>query len=636
MKLLYSRVTASVFLLLLIAFAFPTRVPAQTPPTKAIVLAWDGVVPAFVNEMLRSGQLPNLAKLIEGGAFADDVIPSFPSLTASGFASLWTGAPPSLTGISGNRVPRLPRSQFTILESSAGFNNTLLQAETLWASAERAGRRVVVTHVPLGGDKSDRGVYFQGYRGIAGRDGIVNPLNSKPQPAKSWENLPPSALPPLEITFTIGASTLYGLFIDEPSDPQKGYDTLLVAGVRDAKEIRAKLKSEPAGPGGELFWSKPINVKANGGRDAITYLRLFDLKPNGVDFFLFFTRPTREIVSRPDLVHGANSTVRAFIGNGAHPLYSQGTFGPTLPIGGDGTAEARYLETVSFAQHQLTEANRWALEHLPWDLFVAYTPFPDEAEHMWRGFLEPGLPGFRQDIADRLRPLLQQVYRLSDELLGLLLSYRTENTIVALISDHGMEATHRLVAINKLLQEGGLLVVDERGRVDLARTKAIYPAINNGYLLINSTDRKGGIVPPEEREKIVQRIRELLFDIRDGARQVVTGVYNAQTDGDAMGIGGESGGDIYLDLLPGYEPDPKLGATELVAKREPRGMHGFNPLRPSMRTLMVLNGPGVQAGRRLRGVRIVDFAPTLAELLTIPIPKDATGRVLYEAFADPH
>jgi predicted AlkP superfamily phosphohydrolase/phosphomutase len=635
MKLRYSRATVWLSLFLIIAWVAPSGLCAQTP-TKVIVLAWDGAVPAFVHEMLRSEQLPNLAKLIEGGAFADDVIPCFPSLTAPAFASLWTGAPPRITGISGNRVPRLPRSQFTILESSAGFNNALLQAEPLWASAERAGRRVVVTHVPFGGDKSDRGVHFQGYRGIAGRDGVINDRTSKPQPAQSWENLPSSIVPPLEIIFTIGASRFYGLLIDDPSDPQKGYDTLLVATARDGKEVKAKLKGEPAGPGGELFWSKPIDVKTNDGRDATVYLRLFDLKPDGGVFLLFFTRPAREIVSRPDLVDTANSASRAFIGNGANPLYNQGALGPTLPNGGDGTAEARYLETVSFAQHQLAETNRWALEQLPWDLFVAYTPFPDEAEHMWRGFLEPGLPGFRQDIADRLRPLLQQVYRLSDELLGLLMTHRTENTIVALISDHGMEGTHRLVAINKLLQEKGILAVDERGRVDLARTKAIYPAINNGYLLINSTDRKGGIVSPEERNDLIQRIRELLFEIRDGERQVVTGVYNAQTDGDAKGIGGESGGDIYIDLLPGYEPDPKLGAAELVAKREPHGMHGFNPLRPSMRTLMVLNGPGVQVGHQLHGVRILDFAPTLAELLKVPIPKDATGRVLYEAFSEPH
>jgi predicted AlkP superfamily phosphohydrolase/phosphomutase len=563
------------------------------------------------------------------------VISCFPSLTAPAFASLWTGAPPRITGISGNRVPRLPRGEFTILESRTAFNNALLKAEPLWASAERSGRRVVVTHVPFGGDQSERGVHLQGYRGIAGRDGVVNGRNSKAQAALSWDGLPTSITPPLEISFSIGASTLYGLFIDDPADPQEGYDTLVVASARAEKRIAAKLKSQPAGPGGELFWSQPIEVKANDGRDTTTYLRLFDLKPDGGDFLLYFTRPTYEIISRPDLARDANRTARAFIGNGAHPLYSQGALGPTLPKGGDGTAEARYLETVSFAHHQLIETNRWALQHIPWDLFVAYTPFPDEAEHMWRGFLEPSLPGFRREVADRLRSFLRQVYRRSDELLGLFMSQRPENTIVALISDHGMEATHKLVAINKFLHEKGIMALDERGRVDLAKTRAIYPMINNGYVLINGTDRKDGIVRPEERDDLAQVIRKLLFEIRDGDRQVVTGVYDAKIDGNTMGNGGESGGDIYIDLLPGYEFDPRFTAPDLITTREPRGMHGFNPLRLSMRTLMVLNGPGVQAGRRLSGVQIVDFAPTLAWLLGVPVPKDSTGRVLYEAFSDP-
>ncbi|MET0500072.1 MAG: alkaline phosphatase family protein [Candidatus Binatia bacterium] len=634
MKLWHSRITAPLFSFLVLAGSVPSGVYAQAP-VKAIVLAWDGAVPAFIHELLRLGKLPNLAKLIEGGAFADDVTPVFPSLTAPAFASLWTGAPPRITGISGNRVPRLPRSQFTILESSAGFNNTLLKADPLWASADRSGRRVVVTHVPFGGDKSEHGVHFQGYRGIVGRDGIVNSRAAKPQPARFWENLPASVMPPLEITFSIAVSTLYGLLIDDPADPHRGYNTLIVASARDGREIKAQQKPRPGGAGGEASWSQPIHVKTNDGREGTTYLRLFELKPDGSDFMLFFTRPTREVVSSPQLLADASGTIRAFIGNGASSLYSQGALGPTLPNGGAGAAEARYLETISFAQRQLTETNRWALEHLLWDLFVAYTPFPDEAEHMWRGFLEPSLPGFRIDVADRLRPFLQEVYRMSDELLGRLMTYRTERTVVALISDHGMEGTHKLVAVNKLLQESGLLATDQKGRVDLAKTKAIYAPMNNGYLLINSTDRKDGIVAPEERRDVVRRLRELLLEIRDGDRQVVTAVHDAQIDGESRGIGGESGGDLYLDFLPGYEPDPKLGAVELIAKRESHGMHGFNPIKPSMRTLMVLNGPGVRSGQRLRDVRLIDFAPTLAELLGIPIPKNATGRVLREVFADP-
>jgi predicted AlkP superfamily phosphohydrolase/phosphomutase len=623
-------IAAWVYIFLIAIWAAPAHVYSQTPP-KAVVLAWDGAVPTFVHEMLRQGKLPNLAKLIEGGAFADEVLPVFPSSTAPGFASLATGAPPRITGISGNRVPRAPRSQFTILDSSVGFNPALLRAETLSAAAERAGRKIVVTHVPFGGESSEHGVHFQGYAGIAGREGVVNGRTSDPQPPASWENLPASAAPPLEVTFTISASTFFALLIDDPSDPQDGYDTFLVANSRDGSSIKTILKSAPAGSGGELFWSRPIEVKTNDGRNATTYLRLFDLKRDGSDFFLLFTRPAREVVSRPDLLQETSPTVRAFIGNGANQLYSQGALGPTLAAGGDGTAEARYLESVVFAQHQLMETNRWALEHLPWDLFVAYTPYPDEAEHMWRGFLEYSLPGFRRELASRLRPFLERVYETADELVGLILEKRPENTIVALISDHGMEGTNRLIAINKVLQQGRFLAMDDRGRLDLARTKALYPAVNNGYLLINSTDRKAGIVAPEEREEVARRLRDLLFEIKDGDRHVVTGIYDAQTDGDAMGIGGESGGDLYVDLLPGYEWDAKLGAVDVISKREPHGMHGFNPQRVSMRTIMVFNGPGVQTKRKLSDVRIIDFAPTLAKLLDLPGLPDATGRVLDEA-----
>lgn len=608
---------------------------AQSEP-KAIVLAWDGALPSFIHEMLGQGKLPNLAKLIEGGAFADDVTAVFPSLTAPGFASLLTGASPRITGITGIRVPRTPRGDFTILESATGFSPGLQRAETIFTAAERAGRKVVALHVPFGREKSRDGVYLQGYSGIAGRDGVVHGRNARPQAATSWLNLPASEAPPLELAFAIGASSLFGLLIDDPADSQNGYDTLLVSGARDGREVKATLKPGAAGPGGELLWSHPITVNAGADQGATTYLRLFDLKSDGSDFFLYYTRPARQAISHPELFESANSTTRAFIGNGGNLLYGQGAFGRTIPNGGDGTAEARYLETVALVQHQLTEACRWALEQLPWDIFLAYTPYPDESEHQWRGYLDPGLPGFRAELADRLRPLLERVYQSSDDLLGFLMERRPENTVLALISDHGMEGTNKVVYINKALQQAGLLALDAQGRVDLAKTKVIYPAIDDGYLLINSSERKSGIVTAEERAELVGRLRELLLAIRDEGRQVITGVDDAQSDDAAPGIGGESGGDLYLDLLPGYRFDAKLNAGEIIGNQEPHGMHGFNPNRASMRTIMVLNGPGIKAGERLRDVRLVDFAPTFSKLLNLPSPIDAIGSVLQDALTDPH
>jgi predicted AlkP superfamily phosphohydrolase/phosphomutase len=616
--------------------AIPSTVSGQ-PATRAIVLAWDGTVPAFVHEMLRQGKLPNLAKLIEGGAVADDVIAAFPSKTAPGFASLITGAPPSATGISGNRVPRAPRDQFTILESVAGFSEAPLRAEAIWAAARRAGKKTVISHVPtFAGESSEGSMRFSGYTLIAGRDGIVTKRAGLNEANDTWANSPVSDAPPIEIAFSVGESKFFGLLTDDPTDAQSGYDTLIIATARDAGKTVAKLKASPAIVGGELFWSEPVTITAAGNQAAQTYFRLFDLKPDGSDLFLYYTRPARELTIPPEFARtNPTPTVRAFIGNGASILYQQGGLGRTIPHGGSGVAEARYLETLAFVQHQLMETNRWAIEHLPWDLYLAYTPFPDEAEHVWRGYLDSDLPTYRQDLAERLKPFLEQAYRSCDEHLGLLLAKRPADVLFALISDHGMEGINKRVALNQILQQKGLLFLDGQGRVDLSKTKVLYPTVNSGYLLINSKDRKSGIVAPEERAEVVRATRELLLAIRDGERQVVKALFDAASEGPAMGIGGEVGGDIYIELAPGFDFDARIGGGTLISNAEPYGMHGARPEQASMRTLMVLNGPGIRAGAKLQNVRIIDFAPTLAWLLNLPKPKDATGRVLYEAFVEP-
>jgi len=609
----------------------PSRVHCQSS-TKAIVVAWDGAAPSFVHHLLERGRLPNLAKLIKGGAFADDVLSVFPSKTAPGFASLWTGAPPRLTGISANRIPRTPQNQFTILESADGYNQAFLRAEPLWAIAQRAGLNTVAIHVPFAWDNLGRGVQIQGYRGLAGHDGVVTARDSKPKTATGWDNLPMSKKPPLEISFTVGTSLFLGLLIDDPADPEPGYDTLVITTSRNARDAKARLKPGLPKSGGTSFWSPTVTLKNSDKEQTGTYMRLFDLKPDGSNFLLYYTRPTRTVISPAARANELNSVAGAFIGNGASYLYRDGVFGPTIPNGGNGIAEARYMETIALAQRQLMETNRWALRNLTWDLFLTYTPFPDEAEHVWHGYMDSSLPGYRQDISDRLRPFLEEVYRNCDEFLGSFMADRPDKTIIALVSDHGIEGVNKLVSINRVLQQHGLLSTDEQGRVDLRRTKAFYPIVNAGYILINSTNRKNGIVSAQDRNEVVRQIQAALRDIKDGNRFVVTNLMDAERAGEAMGIGGEAGGDIYIDLLPGYDFDAAIVRGNVIASQEPLGNHGFNPLRPTMRTLMVLNGPGISAGRHFQGARLIDFAPTLSKLLHLPMPKNATGRTLEEIF----
>ncbi len=636
----------SVLVLLALLFSWPDFSSVQgQAPVRAIILSWDGTVPAMVQDLLRQGKLPNLARLIAGGVFSDSVVPVFPPRTASGFASLWTGAPPAITGITGNSVPRTPRSQFTILESASGFDSTSLRAEPLWMSAARHGRRVVVVQAtqawpfepyvadgPFGPGQSSRLVLFEGYAG-AGRDGVISAREAMPQVAQGWIHLPPSALPPREITFTIGVSRLFGLFIDDPKDPARGYDTLIVTRVKNGQNIEARLKAGDSAPGKIDKWSQTIEMNPGGQDAAGIFLRLFELKPDGSGFLLYFTRPVRQFSSRPELLSSLRKAVGAFVGGGANLLYREGTLGPTIPHGGNGDAERRYLETAFFAQRQLMQITRWAIESLPWELLFAYAPFPDEAEHLWRGYLEPALSGFQQNIADRLQPFLEMIYRSCDEYLSLLMRLRPSNTIIALVADHSMDGIDKVVKINSALQRAGLLVLDGQGRVDLTKTKAVYPAVNDSYILVNTKDHKGGIVSSQERAKVIAEIRRVLNEVRDNGRQVVTATFDALTEGKALGVGGEAGGDLYLELLPGYDFDPRFNASALILQREPYGMHVSAPQRESARTIMVLNGPGVAINRRVQDARLIDFAPTLSALLGMPPPRDAVGRVLSEAFS---
>jgi predicted AlkP superfamily phosphohydrolase/phosphomutase len=576
--------------------------------------------------MLAQGKLPNLAKLMAEGAYADDVAPVYPSKTAPGFAALWTGAAPRDSGISGNRQPRAPAHQYTILDHHVSFLGAPLRAEPIWATALRHGRRAVLANVPLGRELSEGAVKMLGYDGYGGRDGVIDSRWTKTQAATLWNSVPASAKPPLEIQFSIGASAFFGLLLDDATDEREGYDTLLVAPGRDGRAAVGKLKPGAAGAQ-ETFWVGPVEIKTAGGESASIHLRLFELNPETGEFLLYHTRPARSMIFPAELSAGVKAAAGAFIGNGANLLYQDGALGPTLPAGGDGRAEARYMETLAVAQRQIARSASWVLAAVPWDLLLLYTPFPDETEHLWRGYIDrAGDPS-----APRLRALLEQAYQSSDALLGELLAKRPANTLVALVSDHGMEGIYKRVSVNRLLHQAGLLVLNQKGQPDLSRTQAYYPEVNNGYLLINSSERKGGIVTAAERARVVKRATSALMALRDHGRPVVRAVYDARAQGEKLGIGGEAGGDLYIELSAGYDFDPRLGPGEIIETATPYGNHGANPARATMRTIMALSGPGVAPGKKLGGVRLIDFAPTLATLMHLPVPRNATGRVLAEA-----
>ncbi|HYW14514.1 MAG TPA: alkaline phosphatase family protein, partial [Longimicrobium sp.] len=120
--------------------------PAPAPARRAILVSFDALNERRVLETLPAEAVPNFRALFAGGACAEYARPAFPSVTAPGHASLWTGAYGNVNGIAANNQPPLPQDAHSLTERVSGFEYAALRAEPIWITAAAAGLSVVGHH----------------------------------------------------------------------------------------------------------------------------------------------------------------------------------------------------------------------------------------------------------------------------------------------------------------------------------------------------------------------------------------------------------------------------------------------------------------------------------------------------------
>ena len=101
------------------------------------------------------------------------------------------------------------------------------------------------------------------------------------------------------------------------------------------------LKPVPVGAGADGFAG--LRLRMAGGEGS-AFFRLYSLAADGSELLLYRT-PVQRIRAHPSrLEDAALEASGGFVGNGSSWAYADGSLGPTLAKGGDGTAERRYLE----------------------------------------------------------------------------------------------------------------------------------------------------------------------------------------------------------------------------------------------------------------------------------------------------
>jgi len=641
-------------LLLLAAFASaacgePQRGGEPDGP-RAILLSVDALNEAIFRETLDPQRAPALHRIFTEGMCADHAVSAFPSVTAASHAVLWTGAYGNVNGVAANLQPRLPRDRHSLLDLLRGFSYEALSAEPLWITGGKAGIPVTGQHVtqapappgylPTQGEhtpwqrarleESRQALDRPEIRVVNGYNVPIDPhrllstSNTTPGELGEWQGLPePLRLPPRAFRWESAGRTVHGLLHGE-----ERYDRFTLALEPHAgRGVTARLAPEERAPprGRELarHFSQPLEIPVEGGRVHLR-ARLFQVAEDGSDFLLHL--PALDLVegNRPEVTEGYADAVEGWVGGVALNLYRSGELGPTLALGGDGTAEARYLESAELLVRQYIRGTRWMWEEGNPRLHMDYTPLSDAVDHEVLFLLSPEWPGYREDRAELYREFRSRAWELVDLQVAAILELAEAAGAALFVSgDHGMRPSWKGFHPNQALLNAGLLALKEDGSIDLVRSRAVSP---NGYWIsVNREAWVDGIVPPEEEEEVVGLARAAIEGVRGpSGERVVTRTFTPEEHPE-MGLGGPAAGDLYWGTAPGFASSwtVRAGAPAAVTGRVTAG-HGFPPDEPDMYTVFCALGGGFQAGR-IPAVRTTVVAPTVAEYVGLPRPADATG-----------
>lgn len=614
------------------------RFPYVRRDAKLVFVSLDGSSATAIDDAVARGVMPNLAALRAAGAHGRSLT-ALPAKTPVGHAALFTGAWPDRSGIGGIDMPVPGQS---ILTAESGFTTEMLTAEPFWVAAARQGLDVTAINTTqlfpfrpfldgkrFGGNYGWQLTMLDGYQSRQTSHMAFRGKDLTLRPAAGWRGaLPLHVGAARDFEVTVADVRIDGLAFDAPEDPVVGFDTVFLA---TGKQTATGILLKPRAPGDPAsFASLPIRL---GDGEVGLHFRLFSLSPDGSDLLLYLAEAGLLRSNRPLVEAAALKASGGFAGNAADDLYKEGAFGPPLWNGGDGTAERRYLETVSLVTRELGKLVEFGFDRTRWDVLVSYLPFPDEFFHLWFGRLDPALSSYDPALAARLRPFVDQGLAIVDGFVGRLREKAGPDALVAIGSDHGHIGVNRVISWNVALQKAGLLTLTRDGDVDLFRTRAIYFPGNSGYFLVNRVGREQGTVTPEQEPAVLEELKRVLRGLTDPdtGRPLVTAIYDAKEPHEPA-LGGPHGGDLYVDIAPGYYSSATLRGT-LVTDRPPTGEHLYGPERPSMKAAFTVAGPGVAAGVDLGELRQIDVAPTLAALVGIDPPAQAQGVVLRRALA---
>jgi predicted AlkP superfamily phosphohydrolase/phosphomutase len=316
-----------------------------------------------------------------------------------------------------------------------------------------------------------------------------------------------------------------------------------------------------------------------------------------------------------------------------------------------------------------------------WDVFMSIFFDTDRVLHQLWHYLEADHP-WRTDDEDK-EWVVRDYFQKIDESIGRLLEQADKETLVIILSDHGMGRANNFIVLNNWLLETGLLrlkrdpwtrtkefmfrrgftlrnihQIADRLRlarqaeyvagyfvdhllkiaflsfldVDWGQSKAYSFGRHLGSIYVNLKGREpeGIVEPGAEYEAVRDEIEQLAYEFRDPrtGKKLIGEVLRREEIYSGPSL------DRAPDLIlrPNEPSDIFFGLADFGHRETVSTVYRYSGMHRDY-GMLIMNGPGVRPGSTVEGAVIQDIAPTVMHTMGLPIPANMDGRVLEDAFA---
>ena len=650
----------SIFLLFFVGPAVSEDKPIAP---KVLVLGFDGMDPALLQEYLDQGVLPNFRRFIDGGAQFQSLGTTIPPQSPVAWSSFIAGTDPGGTGIF-DFIHRDPETMLPYLSTSSpqapGAHmeigrwklarggrdiHNLREGRAFWQELDDAGFDVTVFKIPANFPPVEcegRTLSGMGTPDIQGTYGIFQYFTDDP-----------------EVKTVVDGGTVVPVFfrdgrvkttIEGPLNSYRVGDPrteipLTITLDRDNKTAFFEIDGERLLLQ-EGEWSDWLDLRFEVVpllKDVSGICRLFLLETT--PHFRLYVTPVQIHPVRPEMPISTPRKYARDIAESVGLFYTQGLPEDSAALEEGVLSDGQYASQSDQILRERQAQFQFELQRfdsLDSGLLFFYFNSPDQSCHVfWRSFDEQSPTYPEADPLCRFR--VRDLYVALDESLGHaldMLAYPAENTVIMVISDHGFAPFRRVMNVNTWLEREGYLVLDGteprekvemlRG-IDWSRTRAYAVGINGLYLNLKGRESEGVVEPGAEAENLLAELVRELEEAVDPVTRQHPIKYAYRADVVYSDSYRERGPDIVLGYNSGWRT-----SNESALGQVPKTVFADNMMKWSGDHCMAADVvPGVVLTSRpfiQADPELMDLGPTILELFGLAPPNSMTGRNLYAPF----